>query len=69
MNLSAKTRQLHRWMSAFFTLTVLAYITASALHPGQQPPPYITYAPLLPLGVLFFTGLWLFVLPYLARRS
>ena len=68
MTMSHGTRQLHRWMSALFTLTVLAYITASALHPGVQPPPYITYAPLLPLSVLFLTGLYLFALPYLARR-
>ena len=69
MTLSTSTRTLHRWTSALFTLTVLAYIVASMLHPGQQPPPWITYAPLLPLGVLFFTGLYLFALPYLARRA
>ena len=27
------------------------------------------YAPLLPLAVLLFTGLYLFLLPYLAKRG
>ncbi|MBK8003925.1 MAG: hypothetical protein IPK12_08250 [Gemmatimonadetes bacterium] len=69
MSLTTKSRQLHRWMSALFTITVLSYIVMSALHPGQQPPPYITYAPLLPPALLFFTGLYPFALPYLARRA
>lgn len=69
MSLGTKTRELHRWMSAFFTITVLAYILTAALRPGRQPPPWITYAPLLPLGVLFLTGLYLFLQPYLARRG
>jgi len=37
---------------------------------GRMPPPWITYAPLLPLALLLFTGLYLFVLPYaVAWRS
>jgi len=69
VSLSKKTRELHRWMSAFFTVTVLAYIVAAILNPGVQPPAWITYAPLLPLAVLFFTGIYLFVLPYLQRKG
>jgi hypothetical protein len=33
-----------------------------------QPPEWITYSPLLPLALLLFSGLYLFVLPYTARR-
>jgi hypothetical protein len=29
----------------------------------------VTYAPLLPLALLLFTGLFLFALPYAAGRS
>ena len=32
------------------------------------PPPWVTYAPLLPLALLLFTGLYLFAPPYAARR-
>jgi hypothetical protein len=33
-----------------------------------MPPPWVTYAPLLPLALLWFSGMYLFVLPYTARR-
>jgi hypothetical protein len=59
-------RQFHRWTSIVFTLTVIANFIA--LSRGGTPPPYITYAPLLPLALLLFTGLYLFALPYVARR-
>jgi hypothetical protein len=68
-------RQVHRWMSIAFTVTVIANIVTLAMGQGnQQPPPWITYSPLLPLFLLLFTGLYLFVLPYAskwrsARRS
>lgn len=58
-------RQLHRWISILFTVTVIANFVA--LSQGA-PPAWITYAPLAPLALLLFTGLYLFVLPYLARR-
>jgi hypothetical protein len=57
-------RQFHRWMSVFFTLAVLATFIALA----QSPPiVWVSYVPLLPLALLFFTGVYLFALPYLAR--
>jgi hypothetical protein len=61
-------RQVHRWVSILFTLTVIANFVVMAMRQGQQPPPLVTYAPLLPLAVLLFTGLYMFVLPYTARR-
>ena len=61
-------RQFHRWLSIIFTLTVIANFVALARSGGVQPPPWITYSPLPPLFLLLFSGLYLFVLPYLARR-
>lgn len=57
-------RQIHRWVSIVFTLTVVANFVALAQGGGAMPPPWVTYAPLPPLALLLFTGLYLFVLPY-----
>jgi hypothetical protein len=32
-----------------------------------MPPPWVTYSPLPPLALLLFSGLYLFVLPYVTR--
>ena len=68
MNWSKWTRQIHRWLSIAFTLTVVANFVALAVGHGRQPPALITYSPLVPLFLLLFTGLYLFALPYLNRR-
>ena len=68
MNWNTLARQIHRWTSIVFTVTVIANFVALARASGGMPPPWITYAPLPPLAVLLFTGLYLFVLPYLLRR-
>ena len=60
-------RQTHRWLSIAFTVAVIVNIVAMSVGQGQ-PPALVTYSPLLPLAVLLFTGLYLFVLPYAARR-
>jgi hypothetical protein len=60
-------RQFHRWMSIAFTLTVIANFVQIA-QGGGNPPNLVTYSPLLPLGLLLITGLYMFVLPYAARR-
>jgi hypothetical protein len=57
-------RQIHRWVSIVFTLTVAANFLAMT---RGTPPAWVTYSPLLPLFLLLFTGLYLFVLPYAAR--
>ena len=54
-------RQFHRWVSILFTLTVIANFVAMS---QGTPPAWVTYSPLLPLALLLFTGLYLFVLPY-----
>ena len=60
-------RQIHRWLSIIFTVTVIANVVAMAQTGGGTPPPWITYSPLLPLFLLLITGLYLFALPYTAR--
>ncbi len=66
MNGNRWVRQTHRWVSIVFTLTVIANFVALA-QGGGTPPPWVTYSPLLPLAVLLFSGLYLFVLPYTVR--
>lgn len=65
MNWNAWTRQIHRWLSIAFTLAVIANFVAMALGP---PPAWVVYSPLLPLFLLLFTGMYMFVLPYVGRR-
>jgi len=60
-------RQTHRWVSIAFTVTVIANIVVMSVRQGQ-PPALVTYSPLLPLFLLLLTGLYLFVLPYAAKR-
>lgn len=57
-------RQFHRWVSIIFTLTVIANFVALGL--GHQVM-WLTYAPLPPLFLLLFTGLYMFALPYAAK--
>jgi hypothetical protein len=66
MNWSNWVRQSHRWVSMAFTVAVLANIVVMSVGQGQ-PPAWVTYSPLLPLALLLFTGLYLFVLPYATR--
>lgn len=66
MNWNSSIRQLHRWVSIVFTLTVAANFVAIAA--VGIPPAWITYSPLPFLALLLLSGLYLFVLPYAARR-
>ena len=63
--MSSWIRQIHRWLSIVFTVTVIANFVALA---RGEPPAWVTYSPLFPLALLLFTGLYMFVLPYAARR-
>ena len=65
MNWSRWIRQIHRWLSIVFTLTVLANFVAMTQGP---PPAWVTYSPLFPLALLLFSGLYMFVLPYTSKR-
>jgi heme A synthase len=57
-------RQTHRWLSIAFTVTVIANFVALS---RGKPPDWVTYSPLLPLALLLFSGLYLFLLPYAAK--
>lgn len=65
MNWNGFVRQFHRWVSIIFTTTVIANFAAMAI---GQPPAWVVYSPLLPLFLLLFTGLYMFVLPYAAKK-
>ena len=64
MNLNMWIRQIHRWLSIVFTLTVIANFVAMGL---RDAPAWLVYAPLPPLFLLLFTGLYMFALPYAAK--
>jgi hypothetical protein len=64
MSINRSIRQIHRWLSVLFTVTVAA--TAIALS-REDPAVWVSYVPLLPLALLFLTGLYLFVLPYINK--
>ena len=66
MNWNHWIRQTHRWLSIIFTATVAANIIAMAL---GKPPSWIVYSPLPFLFLLLFSGLYMFVLPYVSKRS
>ncbi|WP_283148764.1 hypothetical protein [Silvimonas soli] len=61
---SSLIRQIPRWLSIAFTLTVVANF---AVRTQGQPAAWITYSPLLSLALLLLTGLYLFMLPYASR--
>lgn len=63
MNWNNGIRQIHRWLSIVFTVTVIANFVAMGL---GEPPAWVVYSPLLPLFLLLFTGLYMFALPYAA---
>jgi heme A synthase len=64
MNWNKWIRQTHRWLSIAFTVVVV--VNGVAVARGR----YTNWMGLLavaPLALLFFTGLYLFVLPYAAK--
>ena len=66
MNWSKWIRQIHRWLSIAFTVTVIANFVALA-QGGGTPPPWVTYSPLPPLAFLLLTGLYMFVQPHATK--
>ncbi|MBB3392588.1 hypothetical protein FHT82_005375 [Rhizobium sp. BK275] len=65
MNWNKSIRQLHRWLSIIFTLTVIANFATMAF---GTPPAWVVYSPLPPLFLLLFSGLYMFALPYFTGR-
>ena len=66
MNWNKWIRQGHRWLSIIFTTVVIAIFVTLGI--GKQPAEWVYFVPLLPLALLMLTGLYMFALPYLARR-
>jgi cellulose synthase/poly-beta-1,6-N-acetylglucosamine synthase-like glycosyltransferase len=64
LNWNTWIRQIHRWLSIIFTLTVIANFIAMAL--GKSPS-WLVYSPLPFLFLLMFSGLYMFALPYAAK--
>ena len=63
-------RQFHRWMAVIFTLAVAANIIVNfVVVTPQQVVFWIGSLTLLPLALLMLTGLYMFVLPYVSRRT
>lgn len=65
MNWNKAMRQFHRWMSVALALAVVATSIALA---QKEPVMWMSYVPLAPLALLFVTGVYLYVLPYLPVR-
>ena len=65
MNWNKWIRQIHRWLSIAFTVDRHRQLRRHGT--GEKPPSGWSYSPLLPLFLLLFTGLYMFVLPYAAK--
>lgn len=65
MSANASVRQIHRWLAIAFTVTVIVTFVALA---QEDPVVWVSYVPLLPLALLLVTGLYLFALPYVAKK-
>ena len=61
---NTRVRQIHRWLSITFTVTVIATVIALV---QKEPIVWVSYLPLLPLLLLLATGLYLFAVPYTAK--
>ena len=66
MNWSKLIRQSHRWLG--MSLIALTIVNMIAFGMGYALP-WLYYLPLIPLFLLMFSGLYMFVQPYLARRG
>jgi len=64
MNWNKWVRRLHRWLAMTFTVTVIVTFIALA---QEDPVVWVSYVPLLPLALLVFSGLYLFLLPYASK--
>jgi quinol-cytochrome oxidoreductase complex cytochrome b subunit len=70
MNWSKWLRQSHRWLSIVFTVLVIVNIAINIIPLGQERLTlWVGLFTLLPLILLLFTGLYLFVLPYAAKAT
>jgi hypothetical protein len=66
LNWNKWVRQTHRWLSIAFTVGVI--VNSVAVVQGKYTV-WVGLLALLPLALLLFTGLYLFVLPYATKWS
>ncbi len=66
MNWSTWIRQAHRWLSIAFTVVVAAIFVTLGI--GKEPAEWVYFLPLFPLALMTASGLYLFALPYAAKR-
>jgi len=64
MNWNFWVRQIHRWLSIIFTVAVL--LNFAIVREGPYPV-WLGALTLVPLALLLFTGLYMFVLPYAVK--
>ncbi|MBV8477000.1 MAG: hypothetical protein JO266_21125 [Acidobacteria bacterium] len=64
MNWNQSIRQTHRWLSVVFTLAIIVNGVAVTQKKYTNS---LGLVAVLPLALQFFTGLYLFVLPYVSR--
>jgi heme A synthase len=64
LNWNKWVRQTHRWLSIAFTVAVI--VNTVAVVQGKYSS-RLGLLPVIPLALQFFTGLYLFVLPYAAK--
>jgi hypothetical protein len=64
LNWNKWIRQIHRWVCIAFTVAVIVNIVAVGL---KKYTAWVGLLALLPLALLLFTGLYLFVLPYATK--
>jgi hypothetical protein len=65
LNWNKWVRQTHRWFSIVFTVAVI--VNGVAVLMGRYAT-WLGLSAVAPMAFLLFTGLYLFVLPYTARR-
>jgi hypothetical protein len=66
LNWNKWIRQIHRWLSIAFTVTVIVNVIALI---QEKSAVWIGLLALFPLALLLLTGLYLFVLPYVTRQG
>jgi heme A synthase len=66
LNWNKWIRQIHRWLSVAFTVGVIVNLVAVVI---RRYAGWVGLLAGLPLALLLFTGLYLFVLPYASKWS
>lgn len=68
--MSPLIRQFHRWLSIVFTAGVVTNLVVyTRAGKGHQPAFWWNLLALIPVFLLMISGLYLFVLPYIAKRG